>query len=270
MPEISPETVAKYRENGALRVSLPQSVRDAIDNFKIESATVLSHFSGRTVDAGDLSREIVNLAEQDRAMVGKFYKVARRFPSARRISSDEALSEISAQLMGTPFANCCPFVNIRIDLPNETKFLLPAHQDFPYIQDSLNSVTWWIPFDDTTQDMGPPILAYGSHHLGLLKVKAHNYKKKSGSGGDSFSIENETLVESLKYEHFGHIEKGEALVFHTLCVHKSQHNNSDLARINIQVRFSDPFAEDSYQRNYPEGLYLNNQFSDSYPEYVAK
>jgi len=58
--------------------------------------------------------------------------------------------------MGTPLVSCCTFVNVRIGLPTEEQYLTPFHQDFPYIQGSLNGITVWLPVFDTSLEMGPP------------------------------------------------------------------------------------------------------------------
>ena len=61
---------------------------------------------------------------------------------------------------------------------------------------------------------------------------------------------------------------GQALLFSTLLVHRSELNTTRRPRLNIQIRFDDALALESIERNYPEGLYLNDSFSSSYPEYV--
>ena len=170
--------------------------------------------------------------------------------------------------MKTAFASCCPFTNVRIDLPGEDKYLLPLHQDFPYIQDSMNGITWWIPFMTVPISAGPPTFVCGSHNLGILRVKEFDYESTGQSGGKSFRIDNEEQFSNNVYAESIPVNFGEAIAFSTLLVHRSEFNLSKLARITLQLRFGDPFSQDSFDRNYPEGLYLGNSFYKSYPEFV--
>ena len=169
--------------------------------------------------------------------------------------------------MGTSLVSCCHFVNVRIDLPGKEKYLLPPHQDFPYIQGSLNGITWWIPVADTPLNIGPPSWISGSHKLGVLAVKEFDYASTGASGGRSFCITGEEQFKDSDYV-CEPIAFGEGLVFSTLLLHRSERNRSQRARVTIQVRFDDALAKESFARNYPEGLYLGDSFNKTYPEYV--
>jgi hypothetical protein len=66
------------------------------------------------------------------------------------------------------------------------------------------------------------------------------------------------------------IKMNEALIMHTFLIHRSEPNNSEIARISSQFRFDNVKNSDSWNRNYPEGLFLNEMLSNSYPELVGK
>lgn len=263
---LSIEQLAAYERDGLLRIKLPAEVAGLCREFKTEVCDWL-HKMGESVDADNLAAKLPAIAAKDRTLVARLYKVSRRFPAAKRIASDRILSAMSAQLMGTSLVSCCHFVNVRIDLPGEEKYLTPAHQDFPYIQGSYNGVTWWIPFDDTPIKVGPPSFIAGTHKLGVLKVTERDYLSTGKSGARSFEIVDVQKFGDEEYS-LNPVMFGEALVFNTLTLHRSEPNQSDLARMNIQVRFDDPFARESFERNYPEGLYLGDEFARTYPEYV--
>ena len=264
---LSERSVVDYRDAGLLRLTLAQATADLCKEFMQEVCTWLKVIGGIDVKPDDLPAQLPIIAAQNRTLVARLYKISRRFPAAKRLASDRWLAEVAAQLMGAPLVSCCHFVNIRIDLPGEEKYLLPPHQDFPYIQGSLNGVTWWIPFADTPVSVGPPSFILNSHKEGLLKVREIDYGSTGGSGGRSFELAELSRFENATYVHEA-VNAGEGLVFNTLLLHRSEPNHSNLARINIQVRFDDPFASESYERNYPEGLYLGDSLAKTYPDCV--
>jgi len=267
--KLKEEQYAQYEQQGIIRLMLPPPQHGLLEGFRRECCIWLKHFGDVDIQPEELAVRLPEIATQNRQLVAKLYKVSRRFPSVKQLASDPWLAGISAGLMGTAFAACCPFINVRIDLPGEEKYLLPPHQDFPYIQDSPNSVTWWIPFVDTAIEVGPPTVIPGTHKLGILKVREFDYESTGRSGGKSFLIADESPFDGMSYAPNAPVKFGEAMVFNTLLIHRSEPNNSSIARLNTQVRFSDPLLHDCFDRNYPEGLYLGDTFSKSYPEYVV-
>jgi ectoine hydroxylase-related dioxygenase (phytanoyl-CoA dioxygenase family) len=264
---LSEKSVADYHDTGLLRLKLAQQTVELCNEFMQEVCAWLKVIGGIDVTPAELPAQLPIIAAQNRTLIARLYKISRRFPAAKRLASDRWLAEVAAQLMGVPLVSCCHFVNIRIDLPGEEKYLLPPHQDFPYIQGSLNGVTWWIPFADTPIPVGPPSFILNSQKEGLLKVREIDYESTGKSGGRSFQLAELKRFESASYVHEP-VGGGEGLIFNTLLLHRSEPNYSNLARINIQVRFDDPFASESYERNYPEGLYLGDSLTKTYPECV--
>ena len=264
---LTSDMLDQYRERGILRLALPESAVGLCREFLEEVSVWLKGMKGVESVPSELSTTLPAIAAQDRALVARLYKVARRLPSVKRLACDPWLTDVSAQLMGTALASCCHFVNVRMDLPGEEKYLLPPHQDFPYIQGSLNGITWWIPYAATPLPVGPPSWIPGSHKMGVLRVEEFDYASTGSSGGRSFRI-----VEAERFKDADFVQEpvafGEALVFSTLLLHRSEPNSSHSARLNIQVRFDDALAQESFLRNYPEGLYLGDAFAKNYPEYV--
>jgi len=260
--------VDRYRRNGILRVTLPPEITGLFAEFCDDIVVWVKHFLGRDLNPAALPLELTRLAREERAVVAKLYKIARRFRSSKQIAAHQWLADASKQLMQTPTVSCCHFVNIRFDFPGEDKYLLPLHQDFPYIQGSLDGVTWWIPFFTCPLEQGPPSFIRGSHTQGMRKVKYSKLDAVGGSGGKSFAI-TENLSHAEEDFTMLPLNQGEAFVFHTLLLHRSEVNTTDQARINIQVRFDDPLAAESYDRNYPEGLYLGDLLEKNFSEYVV-
>ncbi|MBM3811975.1 MAG: phytanoyl-CoA dioxygenase family protein [Acidimicrobiia bacterium] len=265
---LTPRLVKRYDNDGILTIPLPPSLRKLQSAYFQEVADWLKLVANISVSPNTIPETLPQIAAANRPLIAKLYKISRRFPSVKRMSVDPWLTKVSMQLMRTRLASACHFVNIRIDLPGEEKYLLPPHQDFPYIQGSLNALTWWIPFLDTSLEMGPPSWIPGSHRHGVQKVKYLDYEATGQSGGRSFEIVDLAQYRDNEYTRKP-VRRGHALVFHTLLIHRSEHNHTDKARINIQIRFDDSTARESFDRNYPEGLYLGDAFSKSYPEYIA-
>jgi hypothetical protein len=267
--DLGEDQLTQYQQQGTIRLIFPPAQQNLLEGFRRECCVWLNHFSDIDLQPEDLAAKLPEIAIKDRQLVAKLYKVSRRFPSVKRLACDPWLADISARLIGTEFAACCHFINVRIDLPGEDKYLLPPHQDFPYIQDSPNSVTWWIPFVDTAIQVGPPMFIPGTHKLGILKVREFDFESTGRSGGKSFRIADEKPFDGMSYAPIAPVKFGEAMLMHSMLLHRSEPNNSSIARLNAQVRFSDPLFRDCFDRNYPEGLYLGDVFSKSYPEYIA-
>lgn len=88
------------------------------------------------------------------------------------------------------------------------------------------------------------------------------------SGSATISALNEPDWREREFESMP-VPWGSALVFSTLLVHRSGLNRSDLPRISVQLRFDNLENEESVVREFPEGLYLGEALSASYPELVS-
>ena len=265
---IGPDIINAYQHDGIVKLTLPEHLDDARTDLIEEIRVWLDAVAGVACTAGEVPARLAALGRADRPLLGKLYKLSRRLPAARRIASDKWFVEVAAQVMRTRLVSCCTFVNLRFDLPDEERYLSPIHQDFPYIQGSLNGITIWLPLFDTPLGLGPPAWVPGSHRWGVLKVKEFDLTQAGGSGAKSFELAQKPLIEQESEFVNMAVAAGEALLFSTLLVHRSCPNATNLARMNIQVRFDDALAAESAQRNYPEGLYLGDAFSSVYPEYV--
>lgn len=260
----------KYQSEGIIKVKLSSEVIALKKQLADQIAEWLFHWGKHKVDPTDLNSGLQQIALVDRAMIGKLYKVSRRFPAAKALACSSSFVEISKQAMNTNLVSCCNFVCVRIDLPTEDKYMLPVHQDFPYIQGSENGLTFWTSLGDTDLEMGPPSFLPESHKFGVLKVQEKDLSSTYGkNGGSTIEI---VAQNELKSEEFRNVRvmQDEALLFSTLLVHKSEPNLSQRARVSLQLRFDDMTCESSFNRNYPDGLYLGNSFKSNYSEHVVE
>ena len=122
-----------------------------------------------------------------------------------------------------------------------------------------------MPFSDIALDMGPPSFMPGSQKWGVLKVKP---SWVGGKGGEPYTIAETDRIQEADFVS-KEISGAQALVFHTLLVHRSEPNTSKNARLSIQLRFDDLLDTTSFGKNYPEGLFLGESPSKTYPEFVV-
>lgn len=268
-PRLTPSQIAAYDRDGIIKITLPPAVSRLRQQFLQETAEWLVGVGQPAIDIANLPAQLARLAGQDRPLIARLYKIARRFPAAKQLACAPFFVALAQELMRTALVSCCHFVNVRIDLPDEDRFLLDAHQDFPFIQGSLNGLTVWLPFTTTPLPMGPPSCILGSHRWGMLPVTEYGPAETGGSGGKSFRIADQPRLEAGLFVNWA-VEADEALVFSTLLVHRSERNQSPLARLNAQLRFDDALAGESFDRNYPEGLYLGDRLATTYPEYIQR
>lgn len=127
-------------------------------------------------------------------------------------------------------------------------------------------MTIWLPFFDVLKEMGPVEFVAGSHLSGCRKVRELGLTS-SGSGIHTLELVEADSFRQLNYNS-GEMSSKSALLFSTLLIHKSGQNCSNIPRISLQFRCDDLTDKSSFDRCYPDGLYLGEKFSNSYPEYL--
>lgn len=263
---LTKEQINQYSQVGLIVVPVPQHISDLQMEFKNNLASYLRIHHGLNTDLSNVPKVIMELAVRDREAVAKLYKVSRRMPAIKKIACSDWVLSLSSQVMGSDLISCHNFTAVRFDLPGEEKFSAPPHQDFPYIQGSLNGVTIWLPFFDILKEMGPVEFVAGSHLSGCRKVRELGLTS-SGSGIHTIELVEADNLRQLTYNSC-EMSSNSALLFSTLLIHRSGENCSDIPRISLQVRCDDLTDKSSFDRSYPDGLYLGEKFSNSYPEYV--
>jgi hypothetical protein len=281
---LSKETIEKYNKDGIIKISLPSEIVELQNEFLLDCCKFLKKWANFETTPEKLTFDLVELSKINRNIVGKLYKVSKRFRSSRALSCHPYFTEIAKALMNTEIISCYHLSIVRIDLPNEEKFLMPPHQDFPYIQGSVNGLTLYLTFDDITPKHGVVSIKRGTHHNGIMKVtesdsrlssaqteyvSTGNSSKKIQSTDKVCEISDMSQINNLHFEQEP-LSKNESYFFHTLLLHSSEKNTSDSARITMQIRFDDLLCEDSFNRNFPEGRNRDDLFSNNFSEYVVE
>ena len=117
-------------------------------------------------------------------------------------------------------------VSLRIDLPNEKKYLQPMHQDVN-LMESENCLNFWVPLQSVNKHVGTMVLFEGSHKLGHI-----SYGKK---------VRGYPVIDSQKLKNLKKVfikaDLGNLVVFHPCLVHGS-------SSITKQIRFTSIFRYD--------------------------
>ncbi len=117
---------------------------------------------------------------------------------------------------------------MRIVMPAKGVYPTDPHQDFVYINGTLNTWTSWIPLGDCPMETGNLAIMRGSHKAGMLPVI-----KGDGAGGLNAILDD---VDS-EWIHFNY-EIGDLVMFTSQTVHKSiPTQNPERIRLSLDYRF---------------------------------
>lgn len=128
-----------------------------------------------------------------------------------------------------------PLLVARNIFPQREEFTTRPHQDFVHIQGTPETYTAWLPLHDCPAEMGGLAVAEGSHRDGV-----RDFAVSSGAGG----LE---VTESFEGRwRCGDYAAGDALIFHSMIVHKGTPNRTDSLRHSMDARYqraSEPISE---------------------------
>ena len=118
---------------------------------------------------------------------------------------------------------------MRLILPMQGVAPTPPHQDFTYINGTVDTWTSWIPLGDAPAKIGSLAIKNGSHQEGLL-----NTISAQGAGGRESVLPNQDNWIELDYE------IGDFSTFSSLTVHKAlKSTDPSIIRISLDLRYQD-------------------------------
>jgi hypothetical protein len=166
--------------------------------------------------------------EKNNAISRIFYELFPAAPELLSLVSHPLFYRVARQIgVSVPIPSTAPIM--RIDRPEEDRYLTPVHQDYWYSMLSPNSITFWMPLFPITEEMGYLSLVPGSHKLGLLPTKPWT--------------DNNPFVAAREFSESEFISTAvgddEMLVFSQMLVHRSASNRGKNARLTLQVRYND-------------------------------
>lgn len=177
------------------------------------------------------------------------YDMAKNLVAFQRLIAGERLAGLFRLLRDTELAGTAPGSNgVRIDRPSDERHLAPWHQEFQYQFRSLDAVTFWIPLVPVTVEMGPVVLARGSHKAGvepLVDTSGRGTNDMAVGEYGALRIAGEATI-GERYELTAPVsEPGDVFAFDFLTLHASSPNAGARARWTAQIRyfnFSDEFG----------------------------
>ncbi len=224
--------------------------------------------AGRPVpdETVDFDAGLATLNAIDRELGGLVYRACRRLASIHQLSVDARLLGLSRALMSTDLVSISSLASVRIDNPGEDRYLFAWHQDYPYIQDSLDGVVFWMPLIDTDARNGALRILPGSHVDGLRKVRIVDSSNQQRNGAHTVALVDAPDASDARIRTMP-TRTGEVLVFSTLLLHASGTNQTRRTRWTVQIRhgnFRDAFALD---RGWPGGMIEGASFEKHHPDF---
>jgi hypothetical protein len=219
---------ARMAEEGYL--FFPQLIPDgSISNVRREILTLCSEAgwlnSEHKTEEGIAASGVAYIEGQPEFM--QVYNRLQHIEAFHALAHEPALLGVLERLFGEqplPHAR-----NIaRIIFPQNVRFTTPSHQDYIHIQGTEETYTAWIPLGECPKTLGSLAVLRGSHTLGILPV--HKADGAGGLGIETDSLQNEWVG--------GDFALGDAILFHSLTVHKALPNTTeDQIRLSVDFRY---------------------------------
>jgi hypothetical protein len=250
-----PELLARFREEAATMIGLTLGELGLDDG-----ASRLDRFD----------RGLDLLLAADRARVGRLYQAVRKLPSVYALITAPRVWAVMRQLMGTRLPGIYPNgTGVRMDHPGEDTYLSPWHQEYPYNLTSDNAVTLWLPLVDVDLANGCLLLAPGSHGLGALPVRVRDAMNDRRNANEALEIDHLNRFLARHPALPVPAAAGDALVFHTFLLHRSQPNRSAATRWTLQARYFDFLNPTAIRHDWVGGMNEGVDFRRYHPELVA-
>lgn len=153
------------------------------------------------------------------------YKPMYRLEALHDIAHHPAVLDALAAMAGGPVLPH-PRLILRNVFPQRPDYTTPAHQDFPHIQGTPETYSVWVPLGDCPLDQGGLTIAEGTHREGVLP-----FRVSSGAGGMEVADPYEGRWVA------GDFAMGDAILFHSMVVHKALPNITDKLRQSVDNRY---------------------------------
>jgi hypothetical protein len=193
-----------------------------LNEFRIEIYSVLNSISVNS-DLEEIKNDsdVINFRKNNQLIQYLGLKHLYGAPKLYAIAGHSKIFNLLTSLnLSRPIFELPPL--LRCDIPIKEQSIFDQHQDYAYNIGSENSLTVWIPLQDTDAETGALMVAPKSHLKGI-------YPNKKGIISPDYKFDFEPIEVKL----------GQLLIFNQKLVHKSGVNTSNKIRFSIQLRFSD-------------------------------
>ncbi|MDA1330836.1 MAG: phytanoyl-CoA dioxygenase family protein [Chloroflexi bacterium] len=177
------------------------------------------------------------------------YRRIIHLESFKAVPEDAALKQVMSIIVGGPVLLHQRKIG-RVTFPSNVAQTVAAHQDFHYIRGTPETYTMWLPAGDCPRELGGLAVLRGSHLAGHIEHTNFSMKKYASSG-----LTEQQWPQGEGFEwHAGDFQLGDALIFHSYCIHKALPNlTKDQLRISIDNRYqpaNEKFEPGSMETHY--------------------
>lgn len=238
----------QYRKQGFLLLRnffdverIAQIQADAKDIFLVQLRRE-GLVPGGEISEAEFNAGMFQLFERDVSAIVRCGKQVQHLISLHRLSLDEEIVSVLKEI-GLSFPNISTRPTLYFNHPRlaqkEYYWRHDLHQDWRSMQGSLDSVVVWVPLVDINKDLGALEILPGSHKQGLVKADMV----------DGYGPLQEP-VDLSKMQPID-VNRGDALFFSALLVHRSGTNVTDSIRWSCHFRYNNLYEKTFIERGYP-------------------
>jgi hypothetical protein len=219
-------------------------------------------FSPATFDAGYPA-----LIAQNRGWGGEVYDLVKEIPAFTRLTAHPVHEDLMRQLR----AGAIPQLpaggsGIRIDNPNEDRFRAMWHQEYPAQLKSPDGLVFWSPLVPVTEDLGPVILAPGSHREGPIPVFNADPEKAGRTGAYALKLVGEEKLLAKYGQVAPTTNPGDLVILDFLVLHASGYNRGTRPRWSMQFRYYNLANETGRGHGWAGSFAAGKDFRTIHPE----
>ena len=206
---------------------LKDAYRDVLRLVIPKNIDVESCQEGNGFDKG-----FIEMAQQNDDLRSRFYDKLKHHVAVYKVGLNPNILDV-VQAFGQK-QTILDALQVRIDPPNDQRFLWHVHQDVLGTK-SRNFMSTSIYLSDVSEEMGPIEMSPGSHKVGYL---GHHPDRGDPDPYKLAEVDPEIYEDKYPLRKF-YMKTGETLFFHHAVIHKSGQNKSDRIKWNIYSRFED-------------------------------
>ena len=177
----------------------------------------------------DIDQMIINIMKPETKLRSFVYDTIRYNWNLQNIIYSKDFSHI-LQMIGFRQPMALEHSTIRIDIPNETKFITPPHQDIRSVR-SKKCVTIWFPLRECNEKSGTMAVYSKSHKVGLRGYKFLGTQNAIPEKDQHTLKEYERIVIKAK--------PGDVVFMNSFLIHESVPSNNLPIKLNGQIIIND-------------------------------
>jgi hypothetical protein len=156
------------------------------------------------------------------------YDDVQRLEALHAVPHHPSVRRGMTALLG-PTAFPHPLSIARLVFPGNDEWTTPPHQDYPNNQGTFELYACWMPLADCSVKEGNLSILRGSHTLGIVPLRP-------SLGAGNRRAELDERHDGLDWVG-GDLRLGDALIFHSLTVHRALPNRGGSLRLSVDYRF---------------------------------